>query len=84
MCCCEPAPSRTALAPLALYFQALSRKDFAGNQDAYSLIVAPWGEVLAEAGTDPGVIVADIDPKLALEARTRIPSLRHDRSFEAP
>ena len=58
----------------------------AGGRKTYghSLIVAPWGEVLAEAGTDPGVIVADIDPELALEARTRIPSLRHDRPFAAP
>ena len=58
----------------------------AGGRKTYghSLIVAPWGEILAEAGTDPGVIVADIDPALALEARTRVPSLRHDRLFEAP
>jgi predicted amidohydrolase len=58
----------------------------AGGRRTYghSLIVAPWGEVLAEAGTDPGVIVADVDPELALEARTRIPSLHHDRPFEAP
>ncbi|MGC9954457.1 MAG: carbon-nitrogen hydrolase family protein [Rhizomicrobium sp.] len=58
----------------------------AGGRKTYghSLIVAPWGEVLADAGIDPGVIVADIDPKLALEARARIPSLRHDQPIEAP
>jgi predicted amidohydrolase len=50
----------------------------------HSLIVAPWGEVLAEAGTDPSVIVADIDPSLAADARARIPNLKHERSFEAP
>ena len=49
----------------------------------HSLIVAPWGEVLAEAGTDPCVIVADIDPVLSAEARARVPNLRHDRPFEA-
>jgi predicted amidohydrolase len=48
----------------------------------HSLIVAPWGEILAESGTDPGVIVADIDPALASEARMRIPSLQHDRTIE--
>ncbi len=48
----------------------------------HSLIVAPWGEVLAEAGTEPGVIVADIDPALAGDARARIPNLKHDRPFE--
>ncbi len=48
----------------------------------HSLIVSPWGEVLAEAGIDPGVIVADIDPAAATAARARIPNLRHDRPFE--
>src|SRR6201996_434503 len=38
----------------------------------HSLIVAPWGEVLAEAGTDPGVIVADIYPALSKLARDRL------------
>lgn len=58
----------------------------AGGRKTYghSLIVAPWGEVLAEAGTDPGVIVADIDPARAADARARIPNLKHDRPFEAP
>jgi predicted amidohydrolase len=50
----------------------------------HSLIVAPWGEVIAEAGTDPGVIVADIDPALVKAARARVPNLRHDRAFEGP
>lgn len=50
----------------------------------HSLIVAPWGEVLAEAGTDPGVILAEIDPALAVDARSRIPNLEHDRPFAAP
>jgi predicted amidohydrolase len=50
----------------------------------HSLIVAPWGEILAEAGTDPGIIVADIDPALASDARARIPSLQHDRAIEGP
>jgi predicted amidohydrolase len=50
----------------------------------HSLIVGPWGEVLAEAGTEPGVIVADIDPAAATDARLRVPSLQHDRPFKAP
>jgi len=50
----------------------------------HSLIVAPWGEVLAEAGTDPGVIYADIDPTLVAEARGKVPSLQHDRDFSGP
>jgi predicted amidohydrolase len=50
----------------------------------HSLIVSPWGEVLAEAGTDPGVILADIDPALSPQARARIPNLQHDRAFTGP
>lgn len=50
----------------------------------HSLIVGPWGDVLAEAGTEPGVIVADIDPAAATDARLRVPSLQHDRPFKAP
>jgi predicted amidohydrolase len=50
----------------------------------HSLIVAPWGEILAEGDTEPGVIVADIDPALAADARAKVPNLRHDRAFEAP
>ena len=47
----------------------------------HSLIVAPWGEVLAEAGTEPGVIVADIEPAMAADARAKVPNLQHDRPF---
>ena len=50
----------------------------------HSLIVAPWGEVLAEAGTEPGVILAEIDPRLSAEARAKVPSLQHDRDFTGP
>ncbi|HEY6578534.1 MAG TPA: carbon-nitrogen hydrolase family protein, partial [Rhizomicrobium sp.] len=45
----------------------------------HSLIVSPWGEILAEGGADPGVIVTEIDPAASAEARARIPSLEHDR-----
>jgi len=50
----------------------------------HSLIVAPWGEVLAEAGEEPGFILAEIDPGKVAEARQAVPSLRHDRPFAAP
>jgi deaminated glutathione amidase len=48
----------------------------------HSMIVSPWGEVLAEAGEDTQVLFADIDPALVAEARARIPSLKHGRPFE--
>ncbi len=48
----------------------------------HSLIVSPWGEVLAEAGTDPGVVMAAIDLAEADQARARIPALSHDREVK--
>jgi predicted amidohydrolase len=50
----------------------------------HSMIVGPWGEVLAEAGTEPGVIIADIDLDEVTAVRARVPSLQHDRPFSAP
>ena len=48
----------------------------------HSLIVDPWGRILAEGGTEPGVIVAEINPAEVANARARIPSLQHGRRFE--
>ncbi len=50
----------------------------------HSLIVSPWGEVLAEADTEPGVILAEIDLAGVADARARIPTLSHDRPFAQP
>lgn len=50
----------------------------------HSLIVSPWGEILSEGGTDPAVVLADIDPEESAAARARIPSLTHDRAFSGP
>lgn len=50
----------------------------------HSLVVAPWGEILAEAEDGVGLIVAEIDPAKVLEARRQVPSLAHDRAFVAP
>lgn len=50
----------------------------------HSLAVAPWGEVLADGGTDPGVSLVEIDLSRLAEARARVPSLSHDRRFEGP
>jgi predicted amidohydrolase len=47
----------------------------------HSLIVNPWGEILADGGTEPGIIYADIDLSEVDKARSRIPALKHDRSF---
>jgi deaminated glutathione amidase len=48
----------------------------------HSLIVDPWGRVLAEGGSEPGVVMAEIDLTEVAKARARIPSLQHGRRFE--
>ena len=48
----------------------------------HSLIIDPWGRILAEGGTEPGVVLAKIDPAEIAAARGRIPSLQHGRRFE--
>jgi deaminated glutathione amidase len=50
----------------------------------HSLIVDPWGEILAEGGTEPGVISATLDLAKVDEVRGKIPSLSHVRPFRAP
>jgi|SRR5579864_45390 len=47
----------------------------------HSLIVDPWGTVVAEGGVDPGVFLAEIDPAKVESARKAIPSLQHGRRF---
>jgi len=50
----------------------------------HALAVAPWGEVLADGGTDPGVTFVDLDLAAVTGARARVPSLFHDRAFDGP
>jgi len=47
----------------------------------HSLIVDPWGQVLADGGEQPGFIIADIDLSQVVEARDKIPALTHDRDI---
>lgn len=50
----------------------------------HSLVVDPWGEVLADGGEGEGLVFAEIDPSEVQKARRRIPSLSHDRPFSGP
>ena len=50
----------------------------------HSMVVAPWGEVLADGGVEPGIVMVDLDPDAVAQARRRVPSLRHDRAFDGP
>ena len=50
----------------------------------HSLVVAPWGEVIADGGEGGGVVIADVDPGKVEEARAMVPALRHDRRLRSP
>jgi deaminated glutathione amidase len=50
----------------------------------HSLIVDPWGKVLADGGEAVGIVTAKIDPAKIAEARGMVPSLTHDRAFTPP
>jgi predicted amidohydrolase len=57
-----------------------------GERETYghSLIVDPWGRVLADGGGEVGFITAEIDPAEVAKARRMIPALTHDRDFADP
>jgi deaminated glutathione amidase len=48
----------------------------------HSMVIDPWGRVIAEGDDAPGVVMAEVDPSLVGKARARIPSLQHGRRFE--
>ena len=50
----------------------------------HSMIIDPWGRILAEAEREPGIILADIDPELSLTMRQRVPALANQRDFTPP
>lgn len=74
--CFVLAPAQTGQHPAQ---RGRVRKTF-GN----SLAVAPWGEVIAHGGVEPGVTLVDIDLRDVEDARNRVPSLNHDRVYLAP
>ncbi len=74
--CFVLAPAQTGFHPEA---QGKGRRTH-----GHSLAVAPWGEVLADGGTDPGVTFVDLDLAQVDAARHRVPALSHDRGFDGP
>ena len=52
-----------------------------GETYGHSLVVDPWGNVLADGGTEPGVVHAEIDLDLVPATAQRIPSLSHDQTY---
>jgi predicted amidohydrolase len=49
----------------------------------HSLIIDPWGKILADGGTQEGVVVAEIDLEEVKKVRKKLPSLQHDRKFSS-
>lgn len=74
--CFVLAPAQTGTHPAS---RGPCRKTY-----GHSLAVAPWGEVLADAGQEPGLTFVDLDLEKVAEARKRVPSLTHDREFDGP
>lgn len=50
----------------------------------HSMIVSPWGEIMADAGEDRGIIYADLDLSLVESTRARVPSILSNQSFSEP
>lgn len=61
-----------------------ARSGRARSTYGHSMAISPWGQVMADAGTDSGITVVDLDLKEVAQARQRIAALTHDRDFEGP
>jgi deaminated glutathione amidase len=70
----------------AFVFAPAQTGEHTGGRRSYghSLIVDPWGEVMAESGEGVGIITARIDPARIAKVRSGLPSLRHDRDYAPP
>jgi len=75
-----------AIENLSYVFAPAMCGDHPGNRMTYghSLIIDPWGRILAELGAEPGIAIADIDPGEVARVRGMLPALEHDRKFSAP
>ena len=75
-----------AIENLSYVFAPAMCGEHPGNRSTYghSLIVDPWGKILAELGTEPGVAIADIDAAEVARVRGMLPALENDRDYAAP
>jgi predicted amidohydrolase len=75
-----------AIENLSYVFAPAMCGDHPGNRMTYghSLIIDPWGKIVAELGTEPGIIIADVDVDEVLRVRSMLPSLEHDHEFGGP
>ena len=75
-----------AIENLSYVFAPAMCGDHPGGRMTYghSLIVDPWGKIIGELGTEPGVVIADVNVDEVLRVRGMLPSLEHDKDFAAP
>lgn len=75
-----------AIENLSYVFAPAMCGDHPGNRMTYghTLIIDPWGKIIAELGTEPGVAIAEINVDEVLRVRGMLPSLQHDRNFGGP
>ena len=50
----------------------------------HSLVVSPWGDILADGGTEPGIVMVDLKLTEVDNTRKRIPSISADQPFKGP
>ena len=75
-----------AIENLSYVFAPAMCGEHPGNRRTYghSLIIDPWGRIVAELGDEPGVLVAEVDTNEVARVRAMLPSLTHDRAFARP
>ena len=75
-----------AIENLSYVFAPAMCGEHPGNRTTYghSLIIDPWGKILAELGDEPGIALADIDVGRVAKVRGMLPSIEHDRPFTGP
>jgi predicted amidohydrolase len=75
-----------AIENLSYVFAPAMCGDHPGNRSTYghSLVVDPWGKIIAELGADPGICYAEIEPAEVVRLRAMLPALTHDREFVSP
>ncbi len=75
-----------AIENLSYVFAPAMCGEHPGNRTTYghSLIIDPWGKILAELGDEPGIALADIDVDRVAKVRGMLPSIEHDRPFTGP
>jgi len=75
-----------AIENLSYVFAPAMCGEHPGSRTTYghSLIIDPWGKILAELGDEPGIALADIDVDRVAKVRGMLPSIEHDRPFTGP